>query len=131
MSDFFYSQESDVTFSATSPEQYLREGFEEVLPERDVVVVQWRRRAVDREWLEGQAELLLEQFGEWFADEYGGEDDDCVKWSEADFASVEKDLAELLRAHADRNLRVFQCEEVSRRTYSPAEVRAIVAKQST
>lgn len=134
--DRFFAGPDDESFHATSPEEYLRDKFDGGVLDKaladavdGVVVAEFRRRPVTPEWVSGRAELLLEAFDLAFADEYGGEDDDCyaVHRDGADNgAEAERELCAALARHVARNLRPWQCEEVSRRTYTRDEVAVIL-----
>lgn len=131
---FMYAGEHDETFWAKTPEDYLIDKFDGgVLDEGlakhidGVEVVQYQRRTVEQKWLADMANSLLDDFNERYSEEFGGEDDDCFQ-PEADDGPFREQLFKVLETHAARNLRPYQCEEVSRRTYTREEVRAILAE---
>lgn len=133
MTDIFFGGPDDENFHAKTPAEYIIDKFDGGVLDvaladivDGVVVVEYRRRQVDHQWLELQAEHLLEAFDEQFSEEHG--DDDCTR-GDSDRAPFEVELVDLLRRHADRNLRVYWSEEVSRRTYTRDEVWAMLGEK--
>ena len=129
----FYSDEHSGTFWAKTPEEFLVDKFDAGVLDvalasyvKGVEVVEYQRVVVSDQWLESATHQALDDFDESYADEFGGEDDDCKKPG-ADEAPEREELFHLLKRYAAKHLRPFCCEAVSTRTYSREEVRAILA----
>jgi hypothetical protein len=128
-SPFLYGGPDDERYSATSPEEYLIELYDGDLDREteDVEVCTYRRRDISEDRMEDWAESVFESFEQWFSEEYGGDDDSYRPGHrEQALADARAELAPVLRRLAARHLVVWQCEEVSRRTYTAAEVREII-----
>lgn len=132
----FYGGPDDEAFSASSPEEYLqslfeddpRASFEELYEmarrRGDVEVCAYRRRQVEPEMIQWWANDAWDTFVEKFEEEFGG-DDSCLR-NGVDHSVAKRMLAPVLERLAKRLLVVWQCEEVSRRTYSVNEVLAVL-----
>lgn len=136
MTDIFFGGPDDENFHAKTPAEYIIDKFDGgvldvVLADLvdGVVVVEYHRKQVGHLWLERQAERLLEAFDEQFDEEYSY-DDTCVR-GDADIATVSRELTDLLTRHVARNMRVYWCEEVARRTYTRDEVLAVLGEKPT
>lgn len=134
MTDIFYGGPDDENFHAKTPEEYLIDKFDGGVLDvaladliDGVEVVEYRRKQVDPQWLQHRADLLLEEFEQRFDEEYSY-DDTCVR-GDADIATFNKELTDLLTRHVARNMRVYWCEEVSRRTYTRDEVWAVLGEK--
>lgn len=141
-SPLFYGGPDDESFHATSPEEYLADLFgaehyaaleDAVRTRGDVEIVAYRRREVEPEYVRWFADSAWERFVEEFEEEFGG-DDSCFQpnpgGKPAD-AEARDLLAPIFERLARKHLVVWQCEEVSRRTWTVDEVRAALGFAST
>ena len=85
--------------------------------------MRYRPRAVTAKWIRDAAETLTESLEERFGEEYGG-DDDC--WRLGGEAAAQALMLAAVSRIVAAHLRVWQCEEVDRRTYTRAELEALL-----
>ncbi len=100
---------------------------EQIKRDCPIKITAYERKPIEPSDLQSTAESLVEQAQEWFAEEFGDQDNEIPGWN----ADVDKELAAgfaevMARVFAAREIESWQCEQVGARTYSAEEVEKIL-----
>lgn len=124
---YLYGGPEDESFSAKSPEEYIRKAYSEGgdAEPSSFVVATYKRDTASPEWVREAAEMMVRDFVEHFDERFALDNTTGID-SPQDLKVLIATLTGVLQTYIKATAAIQTCERVTTRTYSSEEIKDII-----